>query len=415
MSRVDLSTVDFSAPSLQALPRAFDAQLLAKAPMLALPGTDIHLVSSHALVSEACGRAGDFSNDITTPLASRHAATPAVQAVLERGWPQQNVLLMSDPPSHGRYRKLVSQAFSIKRVDAIEQRIPAIAGELVVALTGTTACDFVAAFAVLLPVSVIAGELALPPGDAERVRQWTSAFTDRLGGMISATDELECVHEVVDFQQAIKAQIDARLAEAHDDLLSDLVRATVEGEAPLSIAELLSTIQQLVVAGNETTTNTLSEGLLALIGQPAAMAELRANPALTGDAAKEILRFASPVQGNWRIVARDCELGSVQLAAVSKLMLRIGAANRDPARFADPAALQRGRANAHTPLAFGRGIHVCIGNLLARRELAVAFELLLARLDDITLNGGETALHYAPNVMLRGLASLPIRYRCRHW
>jgi cytochrome P450 len=414
VSRVDLSTVDFFAPSLQAQPRAFDAQLLAEAPMLALPGTDIHLVSSHALVSEACGRPDDFSNDITTLLAGRHAATPAVQAVLERGWPQQNVLLMSDPPSHSRYRKLVSQAFSLKRVDAIEQRIRAIAGGLVVALKGTTACDFVAAFAVPLPVSVIAGELGLPPGDAERVRQWTSAFTDRLGGMISAARELECAHEIVDFQQAIKAQIDARFAEPREDLLSDLVRATVEGEEPLSIAELLSIIQQLVVAGNETTTNTLSEGLLALIDQPAAMAELRANPALISNAVEEILRFASPVQGNWRIVARDCELGGVQVAAGSKLMLRIGAANRDPARFADPAALQPGRANARAHLAFGRGIHVCIGNLLARRELAVAFELLLARLDDITLNGGETALHYAPNVMLRGLTALPIRYTYRH-
>ena len=414
MSRVDLSTVDFFAPSLQAQPRAFDAQLLAEAPMLALPGTDIHLVSSHALVSEACGRPDDFSNDITTLLAGRHAATPAVQAVLERGWPQQNVLLMSDPPSHSRYRKLVSQAFSLKRVDAIERRIRAIAGGLVVALKGTTACDFVAAFAVPLPVSVIAGELGLPPGDAERVRQWTSAFTDRLGGMISEARELECAHEIVDFQQAIKAQIDARFAEPRDDLLSDLVRATVEGEEPLSIAELLSIIQQLVVAGNETTTNTLSEGLLALIDQPAAMAELRANPALFSNAVEEILRFASPVQGNWRIVARDCELGGVQVAAGSKLMLRIGAANRDPARFANPAALQPGRANARAHLAFGRGIHVCIGNLLARRELAVAFELLLARLDDITLNGGETALHYAPNVMLRGLTALPIRYTYRH-
>jgi cytochrome P450 len=413
MKTYDLQKINFFDPALLANPFDFYEQLLSDAPILALPGTDIHLVSSFSLVAEACGRPEDFSNDIRILLAGNHAENPEVKTILEQGWPQQNVLLMSDPPAHDRYRKLVGLAFSLKRVDRIEAEIRQIATGLMDKICQKSSCDFVAEFAIPLPVAIIAGQLGLPEADLHRVKRWTNAFTDRLGGMIGVERELECAREVVSFQHAMKTQIDLRRASPQNDLLNDLVHAQVEGEDQLSLPEILSILQQLLVAGNETTTNTLSEGLLMLISQGEAMARLRADPSLIANAVEEILRLASPVQGNWRIVTRDCSLGGAGLRAGGKLMLRLGAADRDPARYEHPGILDPRRKNARTHLAFGRGIHQCIGNLLARRELAIALELLLPRLDDITLDCDTAELVYTPNVMLRGLNSLPIRFSVR--
>jgi cytochrome P450 len=409
VSRIDLNSFNFFDPELQAYPHAMYAQAIDESPVLLLPGTDIYLITSHALVAQACARTDDFSNDITVLLSGTRAEVPEIKTILDKGWPQQNVLLMSDPPAHSRYRKLVNLAFSLKRVDAIEGQIRAIINRLIEDMAVRNRCDFVTEFATPLPVAVIAGQLGLPPEDIARVKKWTTAFTDRIGGMISIEREIECAHDVVEFQQAMKVQIDARHAAHHDDLLGDLVAARIDGEAPLSIKELMSILQQILVAGNETTTNTLSEGLLILIQQPAAMAKLRADPSLIPNAVEEILRLASPVQGNWRIVIRDCELGGVAIPAGSKLMIRLAAANRDPARYEQPDILVPERTNARGHLAFGRGIHQCIGNLLARRELSVAFEVLLARFDEIALDCDPATLVYPPNVMLRGMRSLPIR------
>jgi len=400
-------------PAVLARPHAFYRQALAGAPVLRQPGTDTYMIASHALVAEACGRPQDFSNDISALLAGVRSEVPEVKAVLATGWPQQTVLLMADPPAHSRYRKLVNLAFSLKRVDAIEHRIRALAGGLVDAMAAKSECDFITDFAVPLPVAMIAGELGLPPGDTVRVKRWSTAFVDRLGGNISLDREIECAREVVEFQHAMKAQIDLRIGKPRDDLLSDLVNASVEGEDPLSAAEVLSIIQQILVAGNESTTNTLAEGLVILLRTPGAWQRLHAEPGLIPNAVEEMLRTASAVAGSWRIAARDCEIGGIAIPAGATVMLRNASANLDPARFPDPERFEPDRVNARTHIGFGRGIHQCIGNLLARRELAVALELLVGRFAEITLACDEAELTYAPNVLLRGPASVPVRLTLR--
>jgi cytochrome P450 len=405
----DLAAANLFDPELLSHPHNFYDHLLAEAPIHCFAGTGIWQISSHALVAEACGRPEDFSNDITALIAGARSASPEVMAITDKGWPQEDVLLMSDPPAHTRYRKLVNLAFSLKRVDAIEHRIRAIVGELIEAMATRERCDFVQAFAIPLPVRMIAGELGLPPEDKEKVKYWSTAFVDRLGSMISPERELECARQVVEFQHAMKAQIDIRLAAPRDDLLSDLVNATVEGEDPLSIAEIMSIIQQILVAGNESTTNTLAEGLVILMRTPDIFERLRAEPALIPNAVEEMLRIAGPVAGSWRTVARDCELGGVQFPKGATVMLRNASANLDPARYPEPHTFRPERANARTHLAFGRGIHQCIGNLLARRELAVALEMLVARFDRFELDCGEADLTYMPNVLLRGPSAVPVR------
>ena len=404
-----VSPIDFFSAEVLADPFAAYQQALSQCPVYEVPGSGITLVLSYALVAEATARVDDFSNDFSAILSGVRSADPDVVAVLEQGWPQRDTLLTADPPDHTRFRKLVNLAFSMKRVDALEAHIRAITNSLIDGFAARGECEFVGDFAMPLPVQMITEQIGIDRTDFATVKRWSDAFADRLGGMISKERELECAAEVVEFQHAMKAKIDARRAQPCDDLLSDLVNAQVDGERPLDDAELLSILQQLMVAGNETTTSSLAGGLVQLIRHPEQAAKVRANPALIRNMVEEVLRTESPTAGLWRVVKRDTELGGVPLKAGSMLMLRFAAANRDPARFPDPDVFDVERKNASSHLAFGRGIHMCVGNMLSRKELAVAFEELLKRFDHIEI-ADEAALTYPPNMLLRGLSALPIRF-----
>lgn len=404
-----VTTIDFFSAEVLADPFAAYQHALAHSPVHPVPGTAITLVMSYALVTEVAARTADFSNDFSAILAGTRSSDPDVVAILETGWPQRDTLLTADPPTHTRFRKLVNLAFSMKRVDALEAHMRGIASGLIDAFAERGECEFVRDFAMPLPVQMISEQIGIDRTDFATVKRWSDAFADRLGGMISKERELECAREVVAFQHAMKAKIDARRVAPCDDLLSDLVNARVDGERPLDDAELLSILQQLMVAGNETTTAALAGGLVQLIRNPRQADKVRANPSLIRNMVEEILRLESPTAGLWRVVKRDTELGGVALKAGSMLMLRFAAANRDPARFANPDAFDVERANANTHLAFGRGIHMCIGNMLSRKELAVAFDELLKRLHRFEISD-ESAAVYPPNMLLRGLSALPIRF-----
>ncbi len=403
------------APEVLSDPWAFYAAVHAHAPAFAVPGTPITYVAGYDAVAEVLGRVEDFSNDFGQILAGARSRDPEVTAILETGWPAVDTLLTADPPVHTRFRKLVNLAFSMKRVDAIEERIRGHVHRLIDRMierqqAGETV-DFVADFAIPLPVAVIAAEIGMESStDVATVKRWSDAFADRLGQMIGRERELECAREVVEFQRHAKSLIDARRASPTDDLLNDLVHASVDGEKPLDDAEIMSILQQLMVAGNETTTSTLAGGLLRLIETPAALAQVTADRGLIPNMVEEMLRLESPTSGLWRVVRRDSEIAGVPVRAGTMLMVRFAAANRDPAKYEEPDVFRPDRGNARTHLAFGRGIHMCVGNMLSRRELAVAFELLLDRLEGFALAPGAT-LYWKPNMLLRGLSSLPITFR----
>lgn len=414
MTKINLDTTSLFMPEVLADPFAYYQAAIAERPVMVLPGTNITLVSSYDLVAEATGRVEDFSSDFSDLLAGQRSADPDVTAELEKGWPQRNTLLTADPPVHTRFRKLVNLAFSMKRVDAIEAEIRAIVERLVDAFPADGRIDFVRDFAIPLPVAVIASQIGIGEADGSispegiaTVKRWSDAFADRLGGMISKERELECAREVVEFQHAMKARIDARREHRTEDLLSDLVHAMVEGERPLDDAELMSVLQQLMVAGNETTTSTLAGGVLLFIQNPGEEAKVRADPSLIPNMVEEMLRLESPSAGLWRIVKRDTELGGVAVPGNSMMMLRYAAANRDPAKFEDPDRFDAARKNARSHLAFGRGIHMCVGNMLSRKELAVAFGVLLQKVKSFELAPGAEIVH-TPNMLLRGLRRLDV-------
>lgn len=412
MAAAATSTNPF-APEVLSDPWAFYAQVHATAPAFAIPGTPITYVAGYDAVADALGRIEDFSNDFGAALAGMRSADPDVTAILDTGWPAVDTLLTADPPRHTRFRKLVNLAFSMKRVDAIEGKIRGMAVGLIEKMLAKGEADFVTDFAIPLPVGVITSEIGMDAStDLLTVKRWSDAFADRLGQMIDKPRELECAREVVEFQRHAKILIDARRAQPTDDLLSDLVNAKVDGEEPLDDAEIMSILQQLMVAGNETTTSTLAGGMLNLIRNPEQRAAVDADRSLIPNMVEEMLRLESPTSGLWRVIKRDAEIGGVAVKAGGMLMLRYAAANRDPARYEAPDAFDPARKNARTHLAFGKGIHMCVGNMLSRKELAVAFQEILNRMDMVALQP-DAKLVWPPNMLLRGLTTLPISFRAR--
>jgi cytochrome P450 len=402
-----LAEVDFLSPEIIEDPFSANAIARRDAPVHQLPGTSIYLVSTYDLIADACANPAAFSNDFSSLLEGRARDDAEIRSVIARGWPQVNTLLTADPPSHTRFRKLVNLAFSPLRVNKIEGHIEAIVDALIDRFIDNGRCEFVAEFAVPLPVTVIADQLGVPRADVAQLKEWSDAVADRLGGMLTRDQELECAHKIVALQHYMKARLDERREHPTDDLLSDLVNARLADERSLDTAELLNVVQQLLVAGNETTTNTLTAGLLNLIQNPGEFAKIEENPALIKTMVEEVLRLESPTNSMWRMVKEDVTLGGVQIPRGSMLLLRFGSGNRDAAKFADPDRFDVMRTNAHMHLAFGRGIHSCVGAMLSRKEMQVAFRRLVLRLENPRLAPGNDLKHHS-NLLLRGLKRLEI-------
>jgi cytochrome P450 len=409
----DLSaTQSLTDPEIMQNPFPFYQWAHANSPVVEIPGAGFRMVMGFAMCSEAANRVDDFSNNFSAALAGARAEDPQVTAILEQGWPQMNTLLTADPPVHTRFRKLVNLAFSMPRVNALEAGIRQKIVGLIEGFIDKGECEFVEEFCVPLPVQVICEQLGFDRSWHGDVKRWSDAFTDRLGHMISLEREMECAREIVEFQKALKIKIDERRKAPTDDLLSAVVNATQEGEESLTDAEIMSIAQQLMVAGNETTTHAIAGAVVHFANNPDQVAKLRADPALIPNAVEEVLRLDTPTAGMWRVVMNDCEVGGHAFKEGQMVILRYAAANRDPAQYPDPDQFDVERKNARTHLAFGKGIHMCVGNMLSRKEMTVAFQEILNRMDDIRLVEG-TKLEVAPNMMLRGYIAVPITFRKR--
>ena len=369
------------------------------------------VVYSYELCSEATGKPEIFSNDFTALMGREE--DEEINAILDEGWPDEPTLLTADHPVHTRNRKLVNLAFSAPRVNAIEATMRDKSIRLIESFADNGECEFVEDFAIPLPVFMIAGQIGLD-NDPKQVKAWSDAAVDRFSQMVDHERKKECARALVEYQHYMKSLIDDRRANGGDDLLSDLVEARVEGEEPLTDPQLMSIMQQFMVAGNETTTSTIAGGLLQLIRNPDQMAKAKAaaggrDPKLIGNLVEEALRYETPTAGMWRIVKEDTQLGGTDIPAGAVVQLRYAAANRDPKKFESPDAFDIERKNARAHLAFGKGPHMCVGNMLSRKEMQVAFDELLERLDNFAI-ADESDIAILPNILLRGVTKLPISY-----
>ncbi len=390
-------------------PYPFYRAMREHAPVYEPPGAGFYIVSRYADAVRVLHDTDTFKSNaggqgLGMPM------TPAKEAILREAVPVVNTMVTNDPPGHSRYRSLVNKAFSARRVAAMEPSIRAIANELVDAFIDDGEVELVSQFAIGLPLTVIADAFGVSRDDLGRFKQWSDDAVLPLGGMITPERDLEAARGQVEFQKYFIARLEERRSEPRDDLLSALLEARVEGQTPLDTPELLSIISQILVAGNETTTNMVAAATLLLIQHPAQLKAVRANHSLIPNLVEEALRYESPVQGLFRLVARDTEVGGTYIPAGARLIVMYGSANRDEGQFPDGEEFDIFRANARTHLAFGQGIHFCLGAPLARMEGVVGFETLLSRLTNIRAAPGKNDFTHTPSFILRGLKHLNLTF-----
>ena len=310
-------------------------------------------------------------------------------------------MLDIDPPDHTRLRALVSRAFTPRAVSGWHGRVREIADRLLDAVAGYDRFDLIAALGYPLPVTVIAEMLGVPSEDMDRFEGWSNDIALIVEPILTPV-QVEAVRRATEELFAYFGTIvEARQSELRDDLVSALLAAEEEGDK-LTREELLSTMLLILVAGNETTRNLIGNGMLALLRHPDQLQRLRDAPELLEAAVDELLRYDSPVQLDGRVVRGDVEMGGKRLRAGQKAIALLGAANRDPAAFENPDALDIGRKEK-SHLSFGRGIHYCLGASLALLEARIAFRGLLDRFASIRLAAEP---RYRDGIVLRGVESL---------
>ena len=313
---------------------------------------------------------------------------------------------MNDPPNHTRLRGLVTEAFSPRMVDGMAPRIQRICDSLIDEFGDHGQVDLIDHFAYPLPATVICEMLGVPSGDQQQFRDWSEdivAFSAGSGIVLQQVAEQaqKSQSELVLYFRDLIVQ---RRRRPRQDLISALIALEKQGNK-LTEMEIHAMCVQLFVAGDETTTNLIGNGLLALLDHPTVLRRLRVEPTLNRSAVEEFLRYDSPVQRAARVASEGFQIRGKRIKEGDSVMLMFGSANRDPLQFTDPDRLDICRKpNNH--LAFGRGTHFCIGALLARLEARIAFATVLRRLPEFHLTGKP--LKWRTTMAMRGLKSLPI-------
>jgi pimeloyl-[acyl-carrier protein] synthase len=312
-------------------------------------------------------------------------------------------LIMSDPPRHTRLRALVNKAFTPDSIRALAPKIHRIAGELLDQAGGGGQMELVRALAYPLPVLVIAELMGVPVADRDQFREWSDAMAGSTG-----TFALEDIRRSVDGDHAIhrylQGVIEERRKDPQDDLLTRLVQVEENGDR-LTMQELLALCSLLLVAGNVTTRGLISNGMHALLRHPEQLQRLREKPELLEDGVNELARYDSSVQLVARFPKEDIELGGKRIKKGTMISMLMGAANRDPERFAEPDRLDLTRDNTQF-LVFGHGIHYCLGHYLARMNARIAIGALLERFPYVKL--ASEPPKWGTNWVMRSLETLPV-------
>lgn len=341
---------------------------------------------------------------------ARRLLTPEQRAQAEGSlYHMMNAHLLSfDPPDHTRLRALVNISFTPRLVEQWRERIQAVTNELIDAMEQRSEreVDLIDAFAFPLPIVVITEMLGVPTEDRAKFRDWSNALLDGAGNPENFQRSRE---KIFAFTMYLHNLIDVKRQQPGDDLIGRLIQAEADGDK-LNETELLAMIFLLLVAGHETTVNLLGNSTLALLQNPAQKQLLLENPELIKSAVEEFLRFHSPVAiGTNRWVGEDLEFGGKQMRRGDPVLVGLAAANHDPAEFAQPDELDITRKeNRH--LAFGMGIHYCLGAPLARLEGQIAISTLFRRLPDLRLAVPVEELVWRPSILLLGVNRLPVAF-----
>ncbi len=365
-------------------PHPFYSRARREEPVFYNPALGVWVVTRHEDICAVLAEPGRFSS-VHSITAGAPSLPPEIIQVLMEGYPQHPSLVDNDPPAHGRLRGLVAKAFTARRISEKEAHIRARAGELIDGLVKEGRADLFDRFAHPLPAFVIASILGIPASETRRFRRWSDDWCAVLVGQGPLEELVTQARGVLDLQRYIAAALEERKASPRDDLLSDIVSAAQAQEPPPSMAELVGMLMQVLFAGHETTAGLIAGAVELLLHHPEQMKAVRSDPGLIPAAVEEAVRMTSPVTAMARTAVEDVTLGGVRIPKGAHLRLAFASANRDEERFHEPQRFDVRRADVKNHIAFGQGIHFCIGAPLARLEARIALELLLQRLPGLRL------------------------------
>lgn len=409
MSKVKLSELDFFSAEVQECPFHVYQQLQEEAPVWQMPGTNVFVVTRYDDIREIIRDPGRFSSNFSA-LLNTGSSNEEVNTIYGKGYEMVETLLTQDPPRHRVYRNLVNKVFSNKRIEGMRSEVEKMSNELINQWIDEPEVDLLNRFCVPLPIYVISDQLGVPRSELSLIKKWSDASASRLGRLADEEEQIQNAKDIVEFQHYFAALLDRMRETPEDNIISDLANNTIDEGRLLTKPEALGMIQQILVAGNETSTSAIAGGVVLLIQNPDQQAMLRQHPDLIPAAVEEILRLETPTSGMWRRATADTEIGGVDIPEGAFLMVRFAAGNRDESIFTDGGAMSVARENADSHLAFGQGTHFCLGAQLARMEMQVALTGLLNRTTDWALVDGKNPLKHSPNVLLRGLTDLHIAF-----
>lgn len=387
----------FFSDDVRRNPYHWYAQVRSSSPVLHDPRSDLWMLFDYASVKRAMDDHETFSSAVTPPTGRAP------------DW-----LVFQDPPRHTMLRAIVMRTFTPRAIAALEPRIRDLSRELLDASIARGEMDLVADYAGPLPVLVIAELMGIPLDDRDRFARWSHAIVNLSYAIVGGEEAARAIREHAPAREEMRTYIthlaESRRSAPRDDLLTRLVQAEVDGQR-LTTEEILGFFQLLLSAATETTTNLIDNAVLCFLEHPDQLERLRRSPELLSSAIEEVVRYRSPGQAMFRETRCEVELHGRTIPAGKFVLVMVGSANRDPAQFADPDRFDIAR-NPNPHIAFGRGIHFCLGAALARLEARVALSDLFGRLDDIALADDEPweprrALH------VHGPARLPIRFSRR--
>lgn len=395
----------FLSPEFLANPHPTLKALRESAPVMYFEPMNLYLALGYDAVRAILMDPDRFSNIVNIPGRTVAEAEKIIHAGgYGRGRP---ALANNDQPLHTTYRALVNEAFRPRRMRRMSEYVDGIVEELIEAVLASGGeADLVREFAVPLPLIVIADQLGVPRAMFRTFKQWSDAWVSGLGTALTDEQHVANARLIVEMQQYLAARIDERRTSPRDDILSDLARADVEG-ARLDTASILGIVEQLLVAGNETTTNGIAAGLFSLGQDPSMIRRLREEPGLVAEFVEEILRTEAPVQCLFRRAVRATAVAGVTIPEGAVVLVHYGSANHDASRFESPDTFDLDRPKKGAHLAFGSGIHHCVGSELARVEMRASFAAFASKFSRLELLDSNTAWH--PTFVLRGIQALPMR------
>lgn len=395
------------APDQLDNPYPIYAQARRDQPVFYSPRCDLWVVTRYDDICTVVKQPHLFSS--AQALESANILPDPVRAMLPPGSCAFPSLVQTDPPDHARVRAVFGKVLTPLRVAALEPRIRALTNELIDTFIDDGEVDLIPQFAFPLPALVICDLLGIPRTDMPRVKHWHAGLMVLLFGNDPGADLVAAAHEYLALQHYIIAHLEQRVHAPQDDLLTLLVPTEIGGSAPLSMQEAVCNAIDLFGAGHETTTALIGNGLSLLLDHPAQMHALREHPELLPNAIEEMLRMEAPVRGLFRLTTGEALLGDTRLPKGARLLVLYGSGNRDAAHFADPDTFDIRRTDASNHAAFGKGIHFCIGSVLAKLEGRVAFERLLQHLPGLRRDSKRPAVRQ-PFLTMRCYGQLPIAW-----